>query len=463
MPKTLSPDEVKAILERGNFEDLIGAVEDDRLEYKAAPYGLKHDHQKQELAKDVAGLANAGGGIILIGVRTEKDPTHFGDEIKEIRTFPQQLVNPSQYQDILRTWIYPTLQQVEIQWFPSSGDPKKGIVAIFIPKQASSRRPFLLTRFIDDTGKRVEVLFGYVERKQANVIPFSVEEIQVLIRDGQRYEESRQQYTSLEEMLGQLQQDVKAGKEKPPESNTLQLLNDRMLAAREKARLANRPAFTLAVSPVNTIEIQEVFKGRGAKIVQIIDNPPELRLGGFSLNTGASSEIVRGQLRRAVNPGIILEVWRDGTLIFAADGGADFLSWGRRTIAEGPLYINPLVLIESTYLFSELSRQIYGNATPQPKEIEYRLELRNMTVRGKPCVLTPGPVGSPTFSTYKAPASNVIHQFRCIGQINPGEVAYGLVREVYRWFSINDNEIPYTELIEGREIISADKIQIVKG
>lgn len=80
MPKNLDPDHVRFILKSGHFNELIGTVEDEHLECKAAPYQLQSEHQKQELAKDVAGLANAGGGIILIGVRTERDPTHFGDE-----------------------------------------------------------------------------------------------------------------------------------------------------------------------------------------------------------------------------------------------------------------------------------------------------------------------------------------------------------------------------------------------
>src|SRR5438128_1102865 len=114
MANVLTLEEVTAILEKGEFDELVGAIENEWLECKAAPYQINTDHQRQELAKDVSGLANAGGGIILIGIRTERDPSHFGDEIKEIRPFAQLLVNPEQYIDILKAWIYPPVDKIDV-------------------------------------------------------------------------------------------------------------------------------------------------------------------------------------------------------------------------------------------------------------------------------------------------------------------------------------------------------------
>lgn len=188
MTKTLTVEQIKAILDGGNFDELITAVEDEQIECKEAPYQLNEVHQKQELAKDVSGFANANGGVILIGVRTGRNSTHFGDEIKEITPFPRRLVDPNQYQDIIRSWIYPALQQVDIRWFPSAGEREKGIVAIIIPDQIKTRRPFLIKRTVDDKGKCVEVVFGYVERQRANVNVLKVEEIHALIKDGLRFD-----------------------------------------------------------------------------------------------------------------------------------------------------------------------------------------------------------------------------------------------------------------------------------
>lgn len=463
MPKRLSPEEVRAILESGNFHALIEAVEDERLECKVAPYQVEHDHQKQELAKDVSGLANADGGVILIGVRAERDPIHFGDEIREIRSFRQTLVNPQQYQDVLKSWIYPALQQVGVRWFASAGNQERGIVAILIPTQTSARRPFLLTRTIDDRGKQVEVVFGYAERHRANVDPMSVQELHTLLRDGLRYDSLNEQYERIEERLNQLLAERTREAPLPAGPDLAEMLPARVEQALTESTLHQGPAFILAAVPVQPVEIPTLFERRNAEVVRLLESPPELRDAGFDLTTGAQARIVGGQLRRAVVPEWkLLELWRDGTLIFAAAGDDDFLSWGRRSRGGGPLRINQLVLIEATYLFAELSRRVCEHSQPRPTEIEYRLELRSMTVAGTPCGLIPGPLGTFAWESdiRRAPAVGASFPLRWRQpDIHPGVVAYLLVREVYGWFGIEYDQIPYTEQIDGRTVISPEEIR----
>ena len=62
MSRNLTPEEVVTILESGNFDDLIGVVEDEYVEAKQEPYQLVDEHNKQELAKDISGMANSKGG-----------------------------------------------------------------------------------------------------------------------------------------------------------------------------------------------------------------------------------------------------------------------------------------------------------------------------------------------------------------------------------------------------------------
>ncbi len=52
---------------------LIGQPEAVWLEFKTSPYQLSDERQKFELAKDVSAMANADGGVILMGVETQKD------------------------------------------------------------------------------------------------------------------------------------------------------------------------------------------------------------------------------------------------------------------------------------------------------------------------------------------------------------------------------------------------------
>jgi len=175
MAKQLSSQEILKILETGEFISLKGVVEDHCLECKGEPYPLRHtdkeklSYYKQEFAKDVSSLANTPeGGLILIGAQTERIDTHVGDEIAELRPFPKTLIDPKQYQDILEEWIYPSVLGVEVKWFTSPDNSEQGLAAIVIPPQLSTRQPFLLTRTRTEDGKKTELVFGYIERRQAH-------------------------------------------------------------------------------------------------------------------------------------------------------------------------------------------------------------------------------------------------------------------------------------------------------
>jgi hypothetical protein len=152
--------EMKAILDSGEFQKFIGEVEGQHFECKGAPYHLGNNSQKQELAKDVAGFANADGGVIVIGLSTDKIPTSFGEKVSKVRPFSSDLFSAKQYRDILRTWLYPNVTGLDIEWYPSTGDRTVGIAAIIVPPQQQSLHPFLITRYITEGEKGTEIVFG---------------------------------------------------------------------------------------------------------------------------------------------------------------------------------------------------------------------------------------------------------------------------------------------------------------
>jgi hypothetical protein len=465
MPRKLDPEKVRGIIESGEFGELVGAIEDERLECKAAPYQVEHEHQKLELAKDVSALANAEGGVILVGVETGKDLTHYGDEIKSVHPFAQELLNPDQYHAILGSWIYPTLERVEVRWFASAGTPEKGVVAIFVPKQPAASYPFLLTRTIDDRGKVGQVVFAYAERRRANAAPMSVQELHALVRDGLRFDSLTEQLETLRLLLE---------KQAAKEAERLHRVSGKVAAGRVEQALTdvglwNKPAFILSAVPTLPVQIATLFERRDAPIVRLLEEPPKLREAGFDLASGSSARIVQGMSRRAMIPGDkLLELWRDGTLIFAAPGGDEFLGWGRHAQEGRPIRINPLALIESTYLFAQLSRSLYEAAEPRPAGIEYSLELRNMTVGDVACGLVPGPLG--TFASeygtdiHRAPHSGKIVKVTCEGaDMEPRIVAFRLVSEIYVWFEIDHDRIPYTKRVGDLTEIDPEQIQIAGG
>lgn len=460
MPKKLSPAEVLAILEKGDFTALVGVVEDHRLECKGEPYVLHHTekgtvtHYKQELAKDVSSLANTPeGGLILIGARTERVDTHVGDEIVEVRPIPKDLIDPKQYHDILNEWIYPSVLGVEVKWFPSRDDPGKGFAVIEIPRQASTRQPFLLTRTMTEEGKRGDVVFGYVERRRAHSQPRTVHELQALLRDGLHYQDRvDERFGNLEAILHQLLSVKTREDEVANEQARRELLQSSVASALGEGGLHIGPAFVLRACPMVGTSIPTLFADDKDRVVQLLEHPLELRRSGFDLNTESRARIVRGLKRQAISPGYkMLELWRDGMLIFCATGGNDFLSWGRYYKEGVPLRINQLVLIESCYLFATLAKEIYVHAGPFPNKIEFGLELRQMAVAGKNCSLYSGPLRDFNFGTGGHTAPDSGNTFMIVWEgttLSPELAAYQLVSLVYEWFEFPHSEIPYTRQFE---------------
>src|SRR5207248_7910160 len=97
----MTPREVLEKLEAGEFAALIGLMENDWLDAKETPYILETQKQKLELAKDVTAMANAGGGIIVIGYDCEKQLTTAGEQICAVKEFSLNLVDLDKWSQIL--------------------------------------------------------------------------------------------------------------------------------------------------------------------------------------------------------------------------------------------------------------------------------------------------------------------------------------------------------------------------
>lgn len=458
----LTAEEVNALLASGDFDRLIGVEEGELLECKAAPYQLEHEHQKSEFAKDVSALANAKGGIILIGVRTERDATRPGfDEIKETRPFERTLVDPERYHNILKEWIYPAIQSIEIAWHPSKDNSTKGIVSIKIPTQSEARWPFLITRSVDERGKRRELYFGLAERRRANAEPVSVEEIHRMIKDGASYGSIGPKIEVIKEMIEGLQS-VKISKHPTPDIE----LDARIGLVLSEVELGpTHPSYVLAIAPMLSLEIPSIFSSGNNEIARLLDSPPRPRSRGFDIGVGEPPRIVAGERLRALcRKAMSLNLWRDGSLIFAADGD-DFLCWGRPMASAGsPLRINPLALIESTYAFCSLAQEVYKYASPKPKHTLVRLELKNLTTNNISAGLIPGPLNTSDHqfgrNIHRAPAAHKsILVSWPISEMSPGEVAFKLISRLYSWFEIAEDKIPYAEGAGGTRVISPEEIR----
>lgn len=473
MSRTLTTEEIRAILKSGDFDRLLDSIEHPESECKRQPYRLEDESQKRELAKDVSAFLNAAGGLILIGTETSRELMTARDVIAAIRPFSRTHLNVEQYRHVVASWIYPPAE-ITVEWYPSKAHPEQGIAAITVPEAPNESRPFLVRKPITDGGRTSEIVFGYIERRRDSAIPFTIELLHAWLRDGRRFERLIGQ--EFERLRADLQSSLPIIPPQVPPQIPSHVSPTSLVfytPEQERARrvdealisiaLSQRPAIVLTATPLHQVVIPSLFASRNASVVRLLEHPPQLRPSGFDLETGESARIVRGVMRRAVSIGDkLLELWRDGMLLFIGSGEDNFLSWARRRPGD-PLRINPLVLTESTFLFLELFRQLGQFMEPRPTKIEFELRLCNFPAGEKGAGIIPARVDSPAwrFGTDRreVPAANMSGRVTREGDLlDPGSVGFDLIKQVYAWFGIEEDQIPYTTESKGHRVIDVPSI-----
>jgi hypothetical protein len=444
MPKVFSPIEVLTILQSGDLDQLVGGLEDEHLECKSAPYNLKQEHDKMEFAKDVSALANADGGIILIGVQTEEDLTVHGDIIRRIGCFGQGLVNCGQCHDVISEWVLPSIPGLKIQWHPSVGNTSEGIVSIHVPQEACEQKPFLVSRVVEDGGKINGSYVGFFERTRDNALPMKPPELRARLKDGLRFNKLDSRLESIEEIVGK----IFTGSAPQPPPLSFEQVFGRVQRAREAVGYDGKPTFSLAAWPIQRVEFPSLFESHDAAVVQLLENPPRLRYGGFDISTGRRSAIMEAQFRRCLIPDHkLLEIWRDGPLICVVPGDDSHLCWGMRSTPDTGLRINNLALAETVYLFCDWALKVYEHAVPSPTALKFRIALSNMFTNGRPFSLSPFRPNTYNLGDDRRPAQRdePLHVEETVDRSNAdsGEIAYRLLSFVYAWFTFNASDMPY--------------------
>ncbi len=210
------------------------------------------------------------------------------------------------------------------------------------------------------------------------------------------------------------------------------------------------------------VQVPALFAGRSHALIQLLDQPPELRHAGFDISVGVETKIVKGRLRCSLNPARrVLELWRDGVLLFASEASRH-LCWGTGNAGE-PLMLNPLALAETTYLFAEMTNRIREFMKEPQDTNDYVLGLQRMSVNGQRALLFPGP-NRARLSAFPADFHRLetddLEDIRMTvpAPTDPRIVAYGLRRELYARFEFDEDAIPYTTEVNGQPATDPQKI-----
>ena len=459
--KEFSIKELEKIINEGIFDSLIGKIENDFFDCKREIYDLKNDSSKRELAKDVSSFANLCGGYILIGLQTQKNKNHFGDEIEKINLLNQNLVEISQYLDIIRDWIYPEIEGLKMEWKPSNNDENKGIFAIKVPPQKETSKPFLIKKVVERK-KHSEIIFGYVERKGDKNDPKKIQDIHKIMRDGLLYDRNiENRFDALESLIEINQQQVQKDKHIKKDKEIEEMVKEKINVTLKVNNINNQRAIILAAySKDGKGELKTLFTEKENSIKRQLERPPIIRHGGWSLETLDRGKIIEGQLVRVMNGVETIDLYKDGTLVFIGLADEEFLAWA----SKDGLKINSLALIELVYNFISFYKEVINDLSEQPNMISVKFAFINMWLNDKKNYLTPGPIGGFFYDKHDAPQDKYFSEpinFNIKG-FNESKIAYEFVKEIYLWFGtpLNNGNIPYTKkLKDSSTIIDIDQIK----
>lgn len=447
---TLSREDLDALLAVRDFDKLIGQVETVWFDAKDQPYDIETDAGKRELAKDVASFANSSGGLIVVGARTAKSAEHFADEVVKIRPMERQLLDPGRYSDVVTDWVFPSVEGFEIDWLPTQNDSTRGLFAIRIPTQTEERRPFLVVRTLEGE-KVVETLFGYAERRGDINRPMGIVDLQRTLRTGLNFERR------LEERLGA----IEAVLRNPPVMATTRededvarpKISERIERAATDGDFAGDRTLALAGRPVGPNESRTIFSSADDSIRRRLERPPTYRDHGWDLTMNGYAQIVRGEMIRVSGFRKLADLYRDGTLVFACAANEDFLAW-TSTVQQ----LHPTAVVEVCYNFAVLYGLVLNDLREPATEVEFSIHLRNLHLHGvktKLGAFRHGSIGQLRPDYIKSAPDDSTTRVIRVGAVkySAGEVAFALAREIYLWFGLDEDKIPYSESVDDRRFV----------
>jgi hypothetical protein len=226
------------------------------------------------------------------------------------------------------------------------------------------------------------------------------------------------------------------------------------------------PLFIYSMVPVEKTTFKHFFETGPLK--SLLENPGQLRNFGWDLTTQEPARIVKGQyleLKSAERK--LLQVYEDGSFFVRVSAAHDYLAWGvNEGIPQQWGRLNTLALIEFSLNFCLLCARLVEHLEPQPSEVVLRVEIRNAFFGKSKLYLTPHSVSSYSFGfgddSKIAPESSMKGHVQVLTErlkSRPQEAAYLLVRQIFIWFGIREDMIPYASVENDVRFIDANKIK----
>jgi hypothetical protein len=427
------------MLEHGEPERLLGTHETDQIEFKRTAYNLALAKGRWELAKDVAGMANRSGGVIVLGVAAEPEPASRIDTAVALAPIAEGSVDWDQHQQILAAAIYPPVMGVTFKWFGTGA--ASGIGVIEVPAQPEEDRPAVLRRTYDfESDKLVESVAVPVRNGEVTLW-WSAERIHHLIRrslDAGR----PPAHPGAATIRGF---DFQS---RPNAEQLVQRSTDRINQLEASEDWLAEPFIAVQALPP-TEHLSEPLPGFNQRdgLIGALAQPKTLRgTWGFNLSSGSQPDVVDGGLVIR-NGGLVVWLEADGLFTVAGNLRSLFFGWAMNpdNLADDqPFVLNPTVVVEST-----LETVRFANtelASRRPGGWQFRIVCRraqSRKVRLPPRAVRPAPFRLPGDGMGVAIYDDWDRTIASVGSATRD--AFLVLELIYRLWGIDADQIPYAE------------------
>lgn len=444
-----SPSDILAALASwaGDSAPLLGVFEARDLEFKRAPWGLDDDRGKAELAKDLGGLSNAGGGLIVLGIETSPDASLGRDRSTRLRPLATGSCDARRIENVARTWIVPPQRELRIREWPNPvGDAM--LVSLEVPGPVQMGGLALVLGPGNPPDRKT---FGVPIRPDSRIDWHSAPEIYEWIRTARLMGQAGVEVppSSSSESGEALEREAA----RPPEATSDAVQRDadtqfeRVRTEFVDAAAEGRALFVLQSWPTTPVRIRGMFDRDGPRF--LFSNPPPHRAMGFNWWGHLQPEVdtqTKGLRASSGRTGW----WLTPAAVMTLVVDEAYLTWAsdRTGIGLGGPLINAYAVGEYTFEFCRAAALVGTMCTPRPTHAFLRvgiLQARHPNTLylgiGRPRDFFPG-------HAKPAPADELIDVTDPIDIRDPDRTPVGAVeilRHIYGLFGLGREAIPFLD------------------
>jgi hypothetical protein len=420
--------ELADVLARGEPERVVGTRESSWLDFKRDPHSLDSNLGKWEFLKDVVALANARGGLLVCGIKAEREPHEAAERAVSLWPFRADKVNADQLKQLVRDLVQPSAV-IDLHWYEhppglahtrDPADPDAQYLVISVDPISEQDRYAVLRRTITADGKLVEGVAVPV-RHDDGIRWLRADELYRLINDGYRA-----RYTNVSAPIG-------ISDEAPP-------VPDEAIDSLERSQEWNDVPSVFLQSIPRTAP--SILPGWPSDIRGAISQGNVLRPMGFHLFNPYEEVEQVGDSLQVSDRRMALRVSMRGVVTGGALATEDFLGWAMRSQGH-PGRINVIPLTEIFLEFFRFADEIVLPRTPGGWL--HRVVARRLATADPPVILGEGP--NPTFPRRgrfgKAAADNWEKAFPATGTVERD--AYLALQQFYALFGLSVDTNPFVE------------------